>query len=211
MLTDLNDLGYDVDNLDDLRHCRKSWETAIPVLVRWLARIEDPNVKEGIVRCLSVPWAANTTTQALIQEFRRYATLLAEMPDPWVGKSLGELSEEEKRSGRFFSLAWAIGNALSTVDVKGFESQIIELCRDVKYGSARQMLVLGLGGLRRSDAEQAAIGLLNDEQVNLHAISALGKMKSKHALFALESLLSDKRAAIRNEARKAIAKITRSS
>jgi len=41
------------------------------------------------------------------------------------------------------SLAWAIGNALSIVDVKGFEEQIIELCRNRKYGTARQMVVLG--------------------------------------------------------------------
>ena len=71
------------------------------------------------------------------------------------------------------------------------------------------MLVLGLGRFRSSEAEEAAVELLNDEQVRIHAIGALGKMKSKRALFELEKLLTDKRAAIRKEARKAITKIMR--
>jgi HEAT repeat protein len=71
------------------------------------------------------------------------------------------------------------------------------------------MLVLGLGRLRSSEAEEAAVELLNDQQVQMHAIGALGKMKSKRALFELEKLMTDKRGEIRKEARKAIAKIMR--
>jgi|SRR5580693_8127790 HEAT repeat protein len=95
------------------------------------------------------------------------------------------------------------------LSVKGFEKQIVELCANPKYGMARRMLVLGLGRIRGSDAEEAAVELLNDEDVKLHAIGVLGKMKSKRALFDLERLLTDKRPAVRKEARKAIAKIMR--
>jgi HEAT repeat protein len=43
----------------------------------------------------------------------------------------------------------------------------------------------------------------------MHAIGALGKMKSKLALFQLEKLTTDKRGEVRKEARKAITKIMR--
>ena len=110
---------------------------------------------------------------------------------------------------RFFTCVddW---NALAIVGVKGYEAQIIELCRNPKYGMARQMLVLGLGRLHSSEAEETAVELLNDKQVQIQAIGALGKMKSKRSSSSsLERLLTDERAAIRKEARKAITKIMR--
>jgi len=209
VLDELAGLGYEIDTLDDLRHQGKPWKTALPVLLRWLPKIDDPSVKESIVRCLSVPWIGNQATAALIWEFKKYAPILSEAPNPWVGNQLRDLSREEKKTGPFFNLAWAIGNALSIVDVNGFEGQIVELCRNIKYGAARQMLVLGLSRFRSSVAEQTAVELLSDQQVQIHAIGALAKMKSKRALFELEKLLTDKRAAIRKEARKAITKIMR--
>jgi len=41
-----------------------------------------------------------------------------------------ELTNEERQKGPAQSLAWAIGNALSIVDVQGLEAQLIELCRN---------------------------------------------------------------------------------
>ncbi|HEY1578783.1 MAG TPA: HEAT repeat domain-containing protein [Terracidiphilus sp.] len=212
LLDELVELGYDVDTLDDLRHQGKPWRSAIPALLRWLPRINDPDVKENIVRCISVPWVGNKATAELISEFKRYAPI-----DPDHVEDLSNLSAAQfikhlsnvKRCDPSTSLAWAIGNALSIVDVKGFEKQIMDLCRNREYGTARQMLVLGLGRFSSSEAEEVMVELLNDEDVKLHAIIALGKMKSKRALFELEKLLTDKRAAIRKEARKAITKIMR--
>ena len=209
ILDELSGLGYEIDTLDDLRHQLKPWKTAVPALLRWLPKIEDPSVKESIVRCLSVPWVGNQATAELIDEFKKYAPILPKPPNLWVGNQLREISEEEKKLAPFFSLAWTIGNALSIVDVKGFEKQIIELCRNNRYGAARQMLVLGLGRIRSSEAEETGVELLNDDQVQIHAIGALGKMKSKRALFELEKLMTDKRALIRKEARKAITRIMR--
>jgi len=184
ILDELSELDYRLQTLGDLRRQGKPWKSALPVLLRWLPLVEDPGVKEDIVRSLSVPWVGSSATAQLIDEFRRSAV-------------------------SYPSLAWAIGNALSIVSVKGFEKQIVELCANPKYGMARQMLVLGLGRFRGSDAEEAAVELLNDEDVKLHAIGALGKMKSKRALFELERLLTDRRPAVRKEARKAITQIMR--
>lgn len=214
LLDELEKLGYEIDSLDDLRHQDRPWKTALPVLLRWLPKIEDPTVKESIVRALSVPWVGNKATGELIEEFRRYAPI-----DPDHTRDLSHLSSAAfikhlgtiKRRDPSTSLAWTIGNALSIVDLKGFEKQIIALSRNRKYGTSRQMLVLGLGHLRDSEAEETALDLLDDEDVKLHATIALGKMKSKRALFQLEKLLTDKRATIRKEARKAIIMIMRES
>jgi hypothetical protein len=212
LLDQLVELGYKVKSLSDLRHQRKPWKTALPILLSWLSNVDDLSVKEDIVRCLSVPWVGNKATAELIEEFRKYAPI-----DPHHSEDVSDLSSAQfisylktvERRDPSSSLAWTIGNALSIVDVKGFERLIIELCRNRKYGMARQMLVLGLGRFRSSEAEEAAVELLNDEDVKVHAIGALEKMKSKRALFELEKLMADNRAVIRKEARKAITKIMR--
>lgn len=181
IVKDLADLGYNVQTLAELRHLGKEWKTALPTLLRWLPLMHDEDIKEEIVRSLSVPWIGKEATAQLIEEFRN-APLDS-------------------------SLAWAIGNALSIVNVRGFEKEILALCREPKYRTARQMLVFALNRLHSAEAEQTALDLLADEDVKLHAISALKKMKSKRALVELERLLTDKRSVIRREARKAIARI----
>jgi HEAT repeats len=212
LLDELRSLGYGIDTLDDLRHIGRPWKTALPILLCWLPKIEDPDVKENIVRCLSVRWVGSEATAELIEEFRRYAPI-----DPVHAQDLSHLSSAAfikyigtiKPHDASASLAWAIGNALSIVSIRGYEKQIIELCRNPKFGTARQMVVLGLGRAHDEEAEETAVQLLNDEDVRLHAIIALGKMKSKRALSALELLLTDKQSSIRKEARKAITKIMR--
>lgn len=181
LIHELAGLGYSVETVDDLRHLGRSWKNALPVLLKWLPIVHHVGVKEGIVRGLSVPWVGNKATALLIEEFKK--------------------SDPER------SLAWAIGNALSIVSVEGFENQIIELSIDPRYGTARQMIVLSLGRMRSSQAEDTALSLLKDEDVKLHAIIALGDMRSRRVLPELEKLLKDKRTAVRKEARKAIGKI----
>jgi hypothetical protein len=47
LLQEFVTLGFDIGTLDDLRHQRKSWKSAIPALLRWLPRISDLDVKEN--------------------------------------------------------------------------------------------------------------------------------------------------------------------
>src|SRR5436305_58237 len=66
VLDELRGLDYRLEALGDLRHQGKPWKSALPVLLRWLPIVDDPGVKEDIVRCLSVPWVGNTATAQLI-------------------------------------------------------------------------------------------------------------------------------------------------
>ncbi len=100
------------------------------------------------MRRLSVPWVSGQGTEQLIEEFK-------------------------KAVPHAFYYAWAVGNALSIVSVKGFESDIISLCRQKKYGKARQMIVYRLDRIRKPEAEDLALDLLDDPDVRLHAIHAL--------------------------------------
>jgi len=209
LLSSLAAIGYDVQVVGDLRRLRKPWKSALPLLIQWLPKVEDPAIKEEIVRCLSVPWVKTAVTAELIQQFRKYAPLLKKLPNPWDGNRLSEIDVESKRLAPYFSLAWAIGNAISIVGYKGFEDDILDLCVNKEYGNARQMIVEGLGRIGRSKDETALISLLGDDSVKLHAIRALRKMKSRSALPSLSGLLSDPSAIVRSEARKAINAISK--
>lgn len=209
LIQELNELGYRIATIGDLRHLGKPWKSALPVLLHWLPKFDDPAVKQQIVRCLSVPWMGSTGTELFIHEFKKYAPILLRPSNPWTGNRLTKVLEEEKAAMPFFQLAWAIGNALSIVDIKGFESQVLALCSNPGYGAARQMIVAGLSRIRSTKAEEVAIHLLDDKDVVLEAAIAVGKMKSRQALPQLERLLSDEVPIVRREARKAIANISR--
>jgi HEAT repeat protein len=81
----------------------------------------------------------------------------------------------------------------------------IEDLDDLKYS------VWSLDRLRHPEAETTAIDLLDDEDVRLHAIIALGKMKSKRAVSKIETFSTSKAPGIGREARRAITKIMRQS
>lgn len=186
LLADLAVAGYRLDSLDDLRRSRARYRAAVPVLLRWLPRVTDRDVKESIVRALSVPWARPEAARPLIEEFRRVDSTV----DP-------------DGSG----LRWTIGNALEVVGDDSVFDKLVDLARDRSYGIARQMVVLGLGRSNDSRAASVLVELLHDEDVSGHAVKALGKLKAPETRPALEPMLHDSRAWVRREARKALAKL----
>jgi HEAT repeat protein len=83
--------------------------------------------------------------------------------------------------------------------------ELVGLARDRRHGKARQMVVLGLGKSKRPEAVDVLLGLVNDPDVDGHAVKVLGKLKAPAARAALEGKLGDGRAWVRSEARKALA------
>jgi HEAT repeat protein len=84
---------------------------------------------------------------------------------------------------------------------------IIELVENKAYGIARQMLAISLGNMKSPKAVSVLIELLNDPDVDGHAIMALGKLKSKEARSEIERFITHPNTWIRKEAKKALAKI----
>jgi len=161
VLADLAEAGYHVNSVEELYHRRLDYKSAIPILLKWLPLIENLDVKEAIVRALTVPWAKPIAAPALLAEFHK---LLSE-PD--------------------ISIKWAIANALEVVADDNSYDEIVNLVRNPQSGSAREMLALALGKMKNPDAQNVLIELLEDDMVAGHAIMALGKLRSVKAYNAI--------------------------
>lgn len=130
---------------------------------------------------------------------------------------MGEKTEAQKLLVREFHVAeptfglqWAIGNALSVVADDVVLPDLIELALDNRHGKAREMVTMALGNMKDPRAEDVLISLLTDEEVAGHAIIALGKLKSKKSISAIERFQSHPKTWIRIEAKKALARIGKS-
>lgn len=185
VLADLAKAGFPVGYIGELRHKKLNYRTAIPILVHWLPRVNDVRVKEDIVRTLTVKWAKPHAVKTLLDEYR---------------KAAGPSSR---------SLKWAIGNALSVIGDDRVFDDIAELVQDRRHGTSRQMLAVALGNMRDSRAIKLAIDLLSDDEVAGHALIALGKLKEKKAAPQIEQFLNHPKAWVRQEAKRALAKIER--
>lgn len=186
LLAELAEVGFSVASLTELRTSGVRYRAAVPVLLRWLPMVSDREVKEDLVRALSVPWARPVAARPLIDEFAR----VDERVDP---------------SGT--GLRWAIGNALSIVADDSVFDELVHLVEDRSFGKARQMVVVGLGRSKRPEAVPVLIGLLDDEDVSGHAVKALAKLGVEEARPALERMVNDPRSWVRNEAKKALPRL----
>jgi HEAT repeat protein len=181
LLDELARAGFSLKSLDDLRRSGHNYEAVVPILLGWLPKMESVQLKESVVRALSVPWAKSPpVVAALVQEFR-----LAK----------GDL------------LRWAIGNAIEVVAGKDDVDALTTLAQDRTYGIARQMIVLALGRMERKRAEPLLLRLLDDEDVAGHAVMALGKLRSKAAVGPLKRMLKHSKKWLQKEAAKSLREI----
>lgn len=189
IVEELRNTGYLVESpnrlVDLFQETGAPYTEAVPILVKWLPQISNAEVKESIVRTLSVPWAKEAA-RALIREFR----------------SLPNTAE-------WSSCKWAIGNALSVVADDSVLSEVVDLVRDKGHGKSREMVALALANMRNERAVDVLIELLEDEEVAGHAVMALRKLKLKarKAEPHLERFLSHPKPWVRKEAEKALRRI----
>lgn len=189
--TELRAVGIKVDGVYDLVNSRRSYKEAIPVLVKLLPSIQEPRIKEGVVRALAVKEAVGEeVARAMIREF--------EAIDP------GAPPVEQ-------GLKWAIANTLSVVARDSMFEEVTALARDERHGKAREMLAEALAHMKDPRAVDVLVELLNDDEVAGHAVVALGKLKARAAKPAIERFLGHPKPWVRKEAERALAKIQRSS
>jgi hypothetical protein len=185
VLADLAQAGFEVEWVSELHNIGFKYKKAIPILLKWLPIIDNEDVKEAIVRSLSVPWAKPIAAMPLIEEYRKIT------------------------NGSDSELKWAIANGLSIVADDSVFTEIVELVQDKKNGRSREMLAVSLGNMKNPYAQEVLLELLDDEEVAGHAIMALGKLKSKKARPTIERFLTHKKSWIRQEAKRALVKIDR--
>jgi hypothetical protein len=187
VIAELIAAGFQVATIADLFNQKMNYEMAIPILLSWLPRIDNPDVKQEIIRALSVPWAKPTASPFLLHEFR----------------------ETTDRSST--GMRWTIANALSVVADDSVIEEVVQLAKDHKYGKAREMLVLALGNMRNPHVVGVLVDFLCDEEVAGHAIMALGKLRASKVRPQIEEMLFHPKKWIRREAKKALARIDASS
>lgn len=183
VLEDLEKIGVIVDTISDICKLNQSYyKKAVPILLKWLKKIEDEDIKEEIVRTLSMPWAKPIAAKPFIEEF-------IDAPNEALS-----------------SLKWAIGNGLSIVADDSVFEEIVNLVKNKKHGKSREMLAVALGNMSTPQAISVLIDLLKDEEVAGHAIMGLRKLNAIKARPFLDSFLNHPKLWIRNQAKKTITK-----
>lgn len=176
---DATDFGYFVNNPQYLRPSSFDVVRALPVLIDWFSRVDDPAVKGAIARYLgSFRGADGRIAEVLLKAFEE---------DPG-----GEGSEK-----------WTIGDAINSVAGPGMLDDLLRVAADKRHGTARQMIIYGLGkGTKDPRVVPALVALLDDEDVAPHAMSALRRrLGSAQARAYIEPLLESPSASIRDQAK----------
>jgi HEAT repeat protein len=179
----LRDLGYDVASLAELQKSGIKYKNAVPMLADWLETTSTVRAKEQIALALSFPWAKPEATAPL---FRQFAHLPVEIDATGLG------------------IRWRIGDAIYCVDDRAAAPEMIELALNPKFGRAREMIVLELGRVKTPEAIEALITLLDDPDVDGHAVKALSSRGVTAPPQVFQEKLSDRRAWVRAAARRAI-------
>jgi muconolactone delta-isomerase len=127
------------------------YAAATPVLLECLPRLRTPLAREIVARSLGHKAAKGVATGPLIEAF------------------LAARADEE-------SLKWAIASAIHDVVTEPDFDRVVELAADTRHGRARQMLIPMLWRVKSERAREVVLHSLDDEEVALHAMSALRRM-----------------------------------
>lgn len=188
LVQDLEDVGVVVSDVWDLVNTTERYRAAIPILVEWLDRVDElpPNdarerLREGLIRSLSIRDARPVAAPLMVRQFRTVSL------DP---------------------LRWAAGNAIAVVADNMVFADVANLVREPSYGTARQMPVDVLprigGRANRGTVTEILVDLLADNDVVLHAISAVRRIRATDARPALMHLLDHERGTVRRRAQDAL-------
>jgi hypothetical protein len=184
ILVELTAAGFPIAHVQDLYQIPLNYRSAIPILIDWLPRVDNPDVLETVVRALSVLWARPAAAQPLIDLYHR-------------------LTNDD-------SLKWAVGSAIGIVADRSVLDQLVAIVQDRTNGRSRQEIVEdALGRLGDPAVIDALLGLLDDPLVMGHAVVALGKLHPAQARSRLVPLLHHDESWIRRAAKTAIFRIDR--
>ncbi len=108
------------------------------------------------------------------------------------------------------TVRWFISDKLYAIRSPKYAKDYIDIINNPDYGINRQMIVLLVGKLHIENAIPALIKLLEDDNVCLHAIIALGDFKREEFRPIFERFTCDTHSGRRNYAKKALVKLDNS-
>ena len=102
---------------------------------------------------------------------------------------------------------WFISDCIYQIRSKNFIKEYINIVSNKTLGINRQMIVLLLGKLKEESAISTLVDLLEDEEVRLHAICALGEFKREDFRCHFERFQNSTHPGWRKYARTALKKL----
>lgn len=179
VLQRLADVGIKVDSLQTLQRGKRAYKAAIPVLIDVLPGLTELSLKMDIVKTIAVPWAGDGVVRCLIAEMKAGV-------------------DEEDSDGYL----WSLASGLEIVVRENFGSELASMVRDIRFGKAREMLVLALAKSDYSEVDAVLRELLDDDELVGHVIIALVKRGVRIDYERVEALKKHERAWVRREAKK---------
>ena len=170
----------EIEDPNLLKHLKPKHKALIPLIIKYLHEFQMENFKWMMVSALQVKGFTDAT-ETLIKEF--HAT------------------------GHHGQYKWSIGDAFSIIMDGRYEDQYIDIIRDKRHGTARQMVTIALGKLKSEKALPVLLSLLDDEDVNGHVVTALGYYRKPDLIKHIEPFLNHEKTWIRNAAKATIRKI----
>jgi hypothetical protein len=144
-----DDVGRFVSNVEFFGASAIDEQAAMPIFLELLPTLTDRKLIDAVAGHLRRPWARPAAFAVLHDAFHRHSTI-----DD--------------------SASWSLGDTMSNAARIQDLPLLLDIVGDPAYGGARQMVVSSLSRFRRSpDVKPALIPLLTDEDVALHAMSAL--------------------------------------
>lgn len=190
LVQEVRDLGYDVNGHMDLMKIGPKDKNVIPIMLSYLGKTDYQNQKEFIVRCLTVK-GFKEVTRIFLEEFKRESEVYYD--------SFNRIRSPE-------SLRWAIGNAFFHIEDKSILIELRQIAMNKKYGTSRTKIVEALGKMKDTNSISILIDLLNDPDVQAHAIKAISYFKNDSLDEYIEPFLNHENPLVRKEAVKAINK-----
>ncbi len=102
---------------------------------------------------------------------------------------------------------WFISDCIYQIRSKSFVKEYLDIVSNRMFGRNRQMVILLLGKLKEESAVPTLIDLLEDEEVRLHAINALGEFKREEFRCYFERFQNSTHPGWRKYAKSAIKKL----
>ena len=102
---------------------------------------------------------------------------------------------------------WFISDCLYSIRSKKYVDEYLKIISNKSYGTNRRMIILLIGKLRVENAIPLLIELLEDEEVRLHSICALGDFKREEFRCYFERFQDSKHSGWRKYSRNALKKL----
>lgn len=177
--------GFELNSISDWVNGATP-SAAVPSLIAALNDTEEVNWLDAIVRALITPAARGVAEPHLIALYDR----------------LDRTPETEM-------LRWSLGNAIYELKPESVATDILRISGDQANGMSRQMFVMALSRLKGQAMTPLLLDLLAQDDVRLHAISAVRRLRLSEAEPALLALLTGTSAPVRGAAKGALQAIRR--